>query len=455
MPTRIDRYSIGTIATPGQLLWKDRFTGPQSKGFAIASGPGDTIIVGATFNFSVTVGSNNFTGNGESDLVFAKYDSGGQVIWAKHFGKTGFDGVKQIAMMSDGGFMAIGTFTGAIDFGNSTGEKTSAGGFDIYVARFNSDGICQWSRQYGNSQSETAAGIAVALTDSDNIYITGVISGSVTFGSTTLDSAMGGECFIVKINSSGTVQWAKNFGGQFNSSNARGVAVDSAGKPFVLADFVGSFSIGGSTFTRAGGYDMAIASFASADGTVGIKRQYGKIDSNTTGSISARGIAIDSSGNIFATGAFNGSTNLGSLPSLTSYGGSDIFISKYNSAGDGAWSSGFGNNIADIGTGIAVNSSSVVVTGSNQGPYIFKNDYQGSWAGRAMWLGKLSNAQEHLWATSIGAGTGTAVVEGVAVCFDGTGNVIMTGAFSETIDLGNGPITAPSSGNLFIAKYRG
>src|SRR5262249_40945004 len=77
------------------------------------------------------------------------------------------------------------------------------------------------------------------------------------------------------------------------------------------------------------------------------------------------GLAVDGTGNVYATGAYSGAGTFGSttLRSLAS-SGNDAFVWKLNSAGGTAWAGSVGSTGDDRGTGIAVDSSgNVALTG--------------------------------------------------------------------------------------------
>ena len=82
-------------------------------------------------------------------------------------------------------------------------------------------------------------------------------------------------------------------------------------------------------------------------------------------------IAVDVNGNSYVTGSFQGSATFGST-TLTSSGGSDIFIAKLDSSGNWLWAKNAGGTGADIGNGIAVDADgNSYVTGYFEGSSTF------------------------------------------------------------------------------------
>src|SRR5262249_5464222 len=135
-------------------------------------------------------------------------------------------------------------------------------------------------------------------------------------------------------------------------------AVDGGGNIISVGYFQGTANFGGASLTSAGGFDVVIAKYA-ADGTHLWSKRFGG-----TGDEYVKKVALDASGNIFITGIFRGTADLGRGP-LTSLGGLDMFVAKYSPSGDPLWAKRFGDMYDDSANGIAVDAAgNVVVTGN-------------------------------------------------------------------------------------------
>jgi hypothetical protein len=78
----------------------------------------------------------------------------------------------------------------------------------------------------------------------------------------------------------------------------------------------------------------------------------------TSGGDDARGVFVDSSGNVYVVGIASGT-----LPGQTNEGGSDAFIRKYNSDGDEEWTRQFGTSDVTEANAVFADSSGVYVVG--------------------------------------------------------------------------------------------
>jgi membrane protease YdiL (CAAX protease family) len=205
---------------------------------------------------------------------------------------------------------------------------------------------------------------SISVDSSGNIYTTGEFFGTATFGSTNLTSAGSADIFITKHNSDGTLAWSRKMGGSSNDSG-RSIAVDSSGNIYTIGFFAGTATFGNITLTSGGFRDIFITKHNS-DGTFAWAQKMGGSSDD-----SGRSIAVDSSGNIYTTGIFEGTATFGST-SLTSAGSADIFITKHNTNGTLAWARKMGGSSWDYGAGIGVDGSgNIYTTGEFSGTATF------------------------------------------------------------------------------------
>src|SRR5437773_827609 len=123
---------------------------------------------------------------GYQDIFLVKLSPTGTNVWAKRFGGSGVDVATAVAVdKQNNSVIVAGYFTGTVDFGG--GPLTSAGGADVFVAKYAADGGFQWAKRFGGTSGDVAA--SVAVDGSGNVVVGGRFSGSVDFGGGTLTSA--------------------------------------------------------------------------------------------------------------------------------------------------------------------------------------------------------------------------------------------------------------------------
>ena len=89
-----------------------------------------------------------------------------------------------VSVLADGSSIVTGEFGGTVTFGSTT--LTSAGGYDVFVAKLDPSGNYEWATPAGGTGYEFGNSISV-LADGSSI-VTGRFEGTATFGSTTLTS---------------------------------------------------------------------------------------------------------------------------------------------------------------------------------------------------------------------------------------------------------------------------
>ncbi|MHC4507290.1 MAG: hypothetical protein ACYTFI_28815 [Planctomycetota bacterium] len=271
-------------AVPGSLLWAKRAGGP---GYDLGAGvdvcsDGSLAVTGcfedgATFGPGETNETSLTTTNGWRDIFLARYAPDGSLAWVKGTEGTFQAGSAGVAVLSDDSAVITGEFQGSLTFAPGTSEEithASAGEMDIFLAKYDPAGALVWAKRVGSTASDIAYGIA-ALSD-DSVAVTGGFVGTVVFGQgdpaqTTLVSAGGGDTFVARYNSDGTLAWAKRAGGT-NSVTAYGVAAFPGNATGVTGRFAGTATFGAgepgqTALTSVGLTDIFVASFG-ADGSV-------------------------------------------------------------------------------------------------------------------------------------------------------------------------------------------
>jgi len=290
----------------GNLIWTKQTTGPTSeRARAIAvDAAGNSYITGYFYNTIVLDGITlTATGGGNTyDIFVAKYNTNGNCVWAVNAGGTGSDDETfGIALDASNNIYITGIFSSTISIGAVT--KTGIGNDDIFVAKLNNTGVCQWIKTAGGTDDDYAASIAVDA--SNNIVITGNFRNTATFGTFSLSSNGFKDIFVAKYNSSGTEQWAKKIGGA-SSDEGQAVAIDYNNNIIVSGIFNGTVNFGGAIFTSTNDIsnnptDDIFIAKYNSSGIFSWVEQAAGIRDHN-----AAGLAIDSDNGIYLTGAMSG-----------------------------------------------------------------------------------------------------------------------------------------------------
>ena len=295
-------FGTGIAADPLGNVFLTGYSGPNAPGYqgfirkyntagapqwTQLIGPGQTYSYGVTSDGSgnafiggYTTGSLNVNNFGGYDAYIAKYDTAGNALWTRQFGTTSQDEAFGVSYDGIGSVYIAGATQAAL-----VGQN--AGGFDSFVSKYSAAGNLQWTKQLGTTGDDFAR--SVAADRNGNVYIVGNTAGSLSGTSNGLDDA-----FIEKLDAAGNLKWVKQLGTTMNDY-AYGVTIDIRGNALIVGATQGP--LGGN---NGGGYDAFLTKFDAA-GNLKWTRQFG-----TTGNDFANGISTDGFGNFYVTGSSPG-----------------------------------------------------------------------------------------------------------------------------------------------------
>ena len=163
-----------------------------------------------------------------------------------------------------------------------------------------------------------------------------------------------------------------------------------------------------------------------------------------------KSIALDSAGNSYVTGFFTGTATFGST-SLTGYGWYDIFVAKMDADGNWLYATRAGGSDYDCGYSIALDSAgNSYVTGHFEGTAIFGSTSLISCSGSYdVFAAKMDVNGNWLYATKAG---GNGSDYGSSIALDSVRNSYVTGRFYETATFGSASLTSFGSQDIFVAK---
>lgn len=386
-------FLITTVfAQAPSIAWQKSLGGTnQEYGYCIKqTNDGGYIVVGESVSPVGGMISNNY---GSYDCWVVKLDNDGMVQWQKSLGGSDNDRANDVQLTSDGGYIIVG-FTYSNNF-DVTGHY---GNSDVWTVKLNSAGVIEWQKPLGGSSTD--GGLSIQQTTDGGYILCGYTfstNGAVTTGP-------GG--WIVKINSTGTIQWQKSIG---NFMNCIQQTTD------------GGYIAAGYSNGPLGNTDYHIVKLDNL-GTTQWQNYYGG-----TSSDAAYYIQQTTDGGYIVAGESNSSNT-----DVTQNNGSyDYWVLKLNSLGELQWQKALGGSSFDYGKSIQqttdggfivcgkINSNNGLVTG-NHGD----EDY---------WVVKLDNTGSVLWQKTLG-GPGTDWGQSIQQTSDG-GYIVAGTTGSSTGDV--------------------
>jgi hypothetical protein len=316
----------------GNVLWAKSVGGTGiGYGYSVCTdASGSVFITGHFTSTSIIFGTTTLTNVGGADVFIAKYDTNGNVLWAKSAGGNTNDYGASVSTDGIGNLYVLGYFDSpSITFGSTT--LTNTGSYDVFIAKYDANGSLIWAKSVGGTGDDK--GNSITTDASDNVYVTGSFgSPTIPFGSTILNNAIStgsSDIFIAKYEAAGTVLWAKALGGT-SSDFGSSVTTDASGNVFMSGRFTSlDMTFDSNTLNNAGNFDILIVEY-DAIGTA--------LWANSAGGNGADygfSVATDASGNLYMSGRFNSSAIIFGSSTLTNAGTTDIFIAKYTGTGTG------------------------------------------------------------------------------------------------------------------------
>jgi hypothetical protein len=223
----------------GDPLWARRFgaanTATLAYGVAVDAS-GSVYVAGYAYAYTILPTGPLPTGPGgisrirqqPAEAFVDRFDSDGNPLWARQFGSADWDLATGVATDSAGNVYLAGYTWAALP------GQTSAGGFDVFVCKYDQAGTPLWARQFGTAGYDTPWGVAVGA--AKDVYVAGRTDG--TWPGQT--SAGSGDAFVASYDSDGNPLWTRQFGSPADDG-ALAVAASPAGPVYVVGETNGTF----------------------------------------------------------------------------------------------------------------------------------------------------------------------------------------------------------------------
>ena len=345
-------------------------------------------IITGWFAETIHFGETPLESNGSYDMFVTRYNSSGDVIWAKSAGGEGDDYGNRLTTNFEYDVIVSGSFRYTANFGENT-SITSEGNRDIFIANYANNGNFQWVKKAGGEGEDRAYDILCA--PDGGTYFTGVFNGKAFFGEHDIVSNSFLSTFITKMDAGGNFLWVrKGTGGANDYARGFGISMDGEGYAYAVGTFSGMLTFGDEIATASGGefdFDTYIVKYNSQGDLSWLKNAGGY------GMDKAFDLYTDNNGNSFVTGFFSGEAEFGGHV-LESEGKADIFIAKYNWAGEVIWAKRAGGEYLDYGYSISNGNPEngiLYICGNYQEDATFDDIVLTNWGGVDMFVAKLNH----------------------------------------------------------------
>lgn len=337
------------------------------------------------------------------------------IQWKKCFGGSNFDPASFIQQTSDGGYIAIGS-----SFSTDGDVSGNHGQGDAWIVKLSATGTIEWRKAFGGSQGDVANYIQQTT---DGGYIIAGTTSSFD-GSITNPNPLGiGECWIIKLDASGSILWQKTYGG---TQNEQALCIKEISTGYVFCAISKSSNFDATL--NHGLYDYWIVKIDFV-GNIVWQKSFGGTGDDYPYSIET---TVDGG---YVIAGYSNSTD---GDAIGNHGNNDAWIIKLDTAGNLLWQKTFGGTDDDRMNCIkTATDGGYILTGytaSNNG------DASGNNGLRDVWILKINDSGNLLWQKCLG---GTNQDFGSTITPTQDGGYFITGSSASS----NGDLTQNHAGS--------
>jgi hypothetical protein len=419
-----------------EWLWAKQIGGNGDDGGGLKIDANNNIYCSGNFTINCYFEHDTLNALGYNDIFFAKYDANNNEVFAKRIG-----GNNPFWTFENGGIAAIDNNNGCLYFGGNfygmltiDGHTiTSSGGSDMFLAKFDLDGNYKWLIKAGGYLDDKPG--PLLLDNNGNIYFAGRLGGNGIFDSINLSKGT----FLSKIDTSGNVIWARN---EISGGYISDIKIHN--NKLVMSGIADNDTLTIDTTTLISNYP--ISGFILQTDLFGNCLKIKRLNSNSPNY--ATNFEIDSNNNFYLTGQFSDSITIDNI-TLFANGADDMFLCKFDSTFHIIWAKQCHSDgiYGASGNDVAIDDEGrLYLAGYFGGNASFGTFNVTSSSSKDMFLARYDNNGYCIGVRHFGE------AESGKINFDSNGDIIMTGSFINSIDLGIVTLSSYGSTDMFFAK---
>jgi gliding motility-associated-like protein len=370
-------------------------------------------------------------------LLFSSSFSKAQTFdWLITGGGPLSDKATDIAIDPDGNLFLTGYYNEEATFGPFAVPFQNPSSKEVFVAKMDPDGNYLWVK-YGENFFDDR-GLGLCTDNQGNVFVTGTCWGGLNFGTLSAynSSSYTDQIFVLKLDGNGNEIWLKNAGVDaggypYNDDHGFNLVSDALGNIYCTG-FISNNTSSPKTCT----FDAINFSVASNDSLAFVAKldplgnwQWVETFDGENGSRD-NDIAIDDENNVYICGGFDGTRNFGTS-TLTSTGGTDVYVVKYDENGNFIFAQRAGGPLDDRANAIIFSHDNhIYITGEFRDKAGFGADSvnnNGGPNGRDIFVSRLTKDGTFQWVKKAGSNSGDDRGNGVVT--NAEGNIFITGQF--------------------------
>lgn len=356
----------------------------------------------------------------------------GDHLWSKGWSVSG----TSASIDASGAASCAGSINGTVNFG---GGNLTATGTDVFVARYDASGAHIWSGIYDCTSFPQVT--AIACSPSGDTYVAGTLpkGGTIDFGGGPIGTVFN-DCWAVRFDPAGNHVWSDSYGsGVIHDIDALDTMVAFAARNISTVDF------GGGPLGASGNTQAILVQFLP-NGSHVFSDDFG--DSQFQ---EAREVGFLPNGDVVLLAAIRGTIDFGG-GGLTADANDDFALAKFSAANAHIFSKVFHGQFGSsliLQSGMDVrDTGEIALTGEFTGTVSFGGSTLTS-TGFDIFVARLNADGSHAFSARFG---GTSTERGMAIWFDGSGNLALAGTYQSTMNFGGASLPLFGSTDAYIAS---
>ena len=333
--------------------------------------------------------------HGGGDFGIVNTDALGNIIWQNTYGGSSLERARCIRPTKDSGFIAVG-YAGSAD-----GDvAANYGDVDFWVVKLDKDGHLVWAKNFGGSKADEANAVVPTF---DGGFIVAGFTLSHDSDVTGFHTGTGADCWVIKLDDTGRLQWQKTYGG--TDDDVASEIIQTADSNYVMTGFTASAD--GDVTHQNGLLDMWLVKLDDT-GRIIWQHTYGGSGADAAYSVKQTG-----GGGYIVAGSTNSADN-----GIVSRGGTywgDYWVVKTDDTGGLQWQKTYGGSRDECVQSVQHTLDGGFVLGgwtnSPDGDVVSKHDTTD------YWVVKIDDTGYIQWQKTLG-GSGADAGTGMVQCAD-------------------------------------
>lgn len=411
------------------FLWAAQFGNPPNSSDAkstLASDSEGNFYMAAEFTGTIELGNKQLVSSGGTDVFLVKYNQDGVPEWSLKLGGTNDDYIQKIVTDAENNILLAGYFYGTTQIGPD--QYTSLGSQDLFLSKFDAEGNFIWSGHFGGPMADYISGLDAGIGSS--AVVTGHYYGQISFGDTTLYEESSSGIYTAKFSYGGQLEWVNGIGGT-SSDQARSVSCDDAGNIVTTCSFYYDLTVEDTTFITADPVGVAVIKY-SPEGSL-----INAFQLNGTYLTPEVYVTTCANGDFYLSGNFSEEIIFGNKTFDAGEFNQDIFIARYDASCNLAWAKHAHSFASDQVVGLITDEDdNLYITGHYLDSLYIDNlklRYTLCCGSREVFILNINYEGNVIWGEQI-SGTRANIQ---AVSDNGSGDLVFSGVFSEIIQMGH------------------